>query len=436
MKRLRVIIIGGGVAGLTAAYCLGRAGHHVIVLERHKVISEIGAGIQVGPNMSRLLIRWGLGEKLSQLAVKPEFLTFHRYENGERLGHSWFGDQMAADHGAPYYHVHRADLIQMLYDLAKPYMDLKLGCRAVSVDPSHPSVQVEDGSKFHGDLIIGADGFRSMTRETIVPGRSQLKAVGDVAYRVLLPAELLLQDPALCELIKVPHIRCWMGPERHVVAYMVGGGKHYNVVLIAPDVDHANSTGSWIADGSLTELRALYTGWDWRVQKLLALATSCLKTKVAYMEPLPSWTHPSMKVVLVGDACHPMLPYRAQAAALAVEDCAVLGVLFSKITDVAEIPELLRAYQVLRAPRATSTLQASLLNRSIFHLDDGGEQESRDRSMKVSMEDAMDRTGARSSVHAGNANLWADKQRNQEQFDYDAESVADAWCKLRPKARL
>ena len=174
----------------------------------------------------------------------------------------------------------RADLIQLLHDLARPYMDLKLGCRVVSIDTSSACVYVE-GGKFQGDLIVGADGFRSLTRQTIAPDHLKVKSIGDVAYRVVLPVELVRQDETLADLLNVPHVMCWLGPGRHVISYTVvsssssfracapepqsqKGGTHYYIALMAPEADCIEAMESWVAEGSLSELRALYVGWDRR----------------------------------------------------------------------------------------------------------------------------------------------------------------------------
>ncbi|KAK7014080.1 hypothetical protein VNI00_019429 [Paramarasmius palmivorus] len=397
--RLRIIIVGGGIAGLAAAYCLGRAGHEVVVVESAPILKEIGAGIQLGPNMSRLLIRWGLADRLSEKAVKPQSLSFYRSPPK------------------------RKDLLHMLHDIAAPFMELKLGCRAISIDVDTTSVLLDSGHKLTGDLIIGADGNRSLVRNTIaMTFASQTKSMptGDMAYRAIIPLPLIINDPELRDLVEPPQVHCWMGPGRHVVGYCISAATEFNLVLVCPDTDM--SSDSWTQLGDAKEMRRSFQGWDFRIQKLLELVDSPLETKITLCDPPPKWS--VQQVVLVGDACHPMLPYRAQAAAMSIEDAAVLGGLFSSITTLQQIPFLLFGYEEIRRPRVLSTLRDTWENRHIFHLPDGPSQILRDISMRNGMIHALAKETHEGS---GNANLWADHQKNQEQYSFDGDRAVDDW---------
>ncbi|KAK7056302.1 hypothetical protein VNI00_002855 [Paramarasmius palmivorus] len=421
--RLRILIVGGGIAGLAAAYCLGRAGHEVVVLESSLTMKEIGAGIQLGPNMSRLLIRWGLADRLNEKAVKPHYLSFYRYDSGERIGFSWLGKKMETDHGAPYYHIHRRDLLHMLHDIATPFMELKLGCRVVAVNTETTTVLLDSGHELSGDLIIGADGNRSLVRKAVATGfadQPESLPTGDMAYRATIPLHLIIDDAELRALVSPPQIHCWMGPDRHIVGYCISAATEFNLVLICPDTDM--SSDSWTQSGNAEEMRRMFKGWDPRIQKLLQLVDSPLQTKI--MLCTPPTRSSFRRVVLIGDACHPMLPYRAQAAAMSIEDAAVLGRLFSSITDVRQISLLLYGYEEIRKPRILSTLRDTWSNRRIFHLPDGPDQILRDTSMRNGMMRAL---AKESHKGAGNANMWADHQKNQEQYSFDGDQAVDDW---------
>ncbi|KAJ3011670.1 hypothetical protein NUW54_g2099 [Trametes sanguinea] len=194
--RLHVLIVGCGMGGLAAAHCLGQAGHKVTLFESAAAIGEVGAGIQVTPNVSRLLRRWGVGDNLEAVAVRPEAIVLRRYETGERVAYTRWSD-MEDQYGSPYYHIHRADLHKLLFDLAAPFMTLRLKSTVVSVDPEAPSVTLASGEVVHGDLIVGADGVKSMIQRVVLGHTNPAEPTGDAVYRAIIPTEYLLNDPEL-----------------------------------------------------------------------------------------------------------------------------------------------------------------------------------------------------------------------------------------------
>jgi len=220
---LDVIVVGCGLGGLAAAFCLIQAGHRVTIIESSSVIGDIGAGIQVSPNCSRLLRRWGLGKHLDKIAVKPECLALRRYDTGETIGLTKWGDVMERDYGAPYYHIHRADFHKLLYDLVAPHVTILLGSLVVECDPGpvSPSVTLKSGKVVRGDLIVGADGVKSFIQQVVSGKPSPAEPTGDAAYRAIIPASLLMQDPELRELIEHPQMAGWMAPRRHLMAYPI-----------------------------------------------------------------------------------------------------------------------------------------------------------------------------------------------------------------------
>ncbi|TFY76881.1 hypothetical protein EWM64_g7132 [Hericium alpestre] len=457
--------MGCGLGGLAAAHCLGRAGHNVTILEQAEAIGEIGAGIQISPNVSRLFRRWGIGDRLDKMGIQPGAFAFHRYSTGERVGWSPLGEEMIKDHGEGYYHVHRADVHQMLYDLATPYMTVRLNARVMSIDPSIPTLTLQSGEVVSADMIIAADGVKSMIREVVVGGPDKPIPTGDAAYRAIIPTAELLKDPELAGFVENPEMNAWMGPNRHIMMYKIvrilfcrSCGRaltcfpkrptDWNMVMAHPDDE---AVESWTAEGDVSKLREDFKDFEPRVQKMLALVPRALNWRLMDREPLPKWVHDDGKVALLGDAIHPMLPYRAQGAAMAVsvppflisththqaqiEDAAVLGVFFARLTDRSQIGPILDAYQTIRFPRTSKTQLAARRNQRIFHYEDGPEQIARDNSMR----EAMLRVTGQSSEEAdntGNANQWADKKLNHEQFDYDAELEAELWWKENGQAVL
>ncbi|KDQ55785.1 hypothetical protein JAAARDRAFT_37206 [Jaapia argillacea MUCL 33604] len=424
---LNISIIGCGLGGLAAAFCLARAGHKVSIFESAPAIGEVGAGIQMTPNLTRLLIRWGCGDVLKACTVTPSAIALRRWKDGELVGWTRWGDDMENEHGAPYYHIHRADLHKLLFDLAVPHINLHLSSRVDSINPSlpSPSITLSTGQVIPTDLIIGADGVKSMIREVVVGGPDRPVATGDAAYRAIVSTDDMMKDETLKHLVDEQEMTGWMGPERHIMAYCIRAKKEYNLVMVHPD---DGSVESWTAEGSADKLRADFAGFEPRVEKLLKLVPSTLKWKLMDRAPLHKWVHDEGRVVLLGDACHPMLPYRAQGAAMAVEDGCILGNLFSRLSHPSQITPFLHAYERLRLPRTSATQASARLNQKIFHYPDGPEQQARDESMRKALRIAR---GEEKEVDDGKGsyNQWADKGKNREQFSYDADLEAERWWK-------
>ncbi|KAH9996384.1 FAD/NAD-P-binding domain-containing protein [Russula compacta] len=410
---LNIVVVGAGIAGLAATYTLAHAGHRVTLLDL--------------PNATRLLLRWGLGPALEATAVEPTAIVFRRYDTGTRVGYTRWGARMAHEHGAPYYHIHRADYHAMLLRLARaaPGVRIRLGAavRAVQPDPAvagGPSVTLASGEVVCADLIVAADGVKSTLQKAVTGLDDRATPTGDAAYRAVVGTDLMLQDPELRPFVETPEMTAWMAPGRHLMAYCIRAKKEYNLVLLHPD---DGSVESWTEEGSGDKMRADFADFEPRVQKLLSFVKSTLKWRLMDRKPLPTWVHPKGRLVLLGDACHPMLPYRAQGAAIAVEDAAVIGALFSYVSSLAQVPALLRAYQDLRLPRATATQESSRLNQKIFHLPDGREQRVRDEAMRAAM--AAELEGK--PIPDGNPNQWADRTKSQIQFGYDAYAEVELW---------
>lgn len=225
---LHILIVGCGLGGLAAAHCLAQAGHRITILESATAIGEVGAGIQVSPNVSRLLRRWGLGKALEDIAVRPEAIALRRYNTGELVGWTKWAEKME-EFGAPYYHIHRADFHKLLYDLAAPNVTLKLKSTVVSVNPDPPSasnpegpsVTLSDGTVIHGDLVIGADGVKSYIQQVVLGRVNPARPTGDAAYRAIIPTSEMLKDPELRPLLENPEMTGWMAPGRHLMAYCI-----------------------------------------------------------------------------------------------------------------------------------------------------------------------------------------------------------------------
>jgi salicylate hydroxylase len=375
---LRVAIIGGGIGGLSAALALLREGLDVHVYEQAARFGEIGAGIQISPNASRLLYRYGLAEAMNHYAVRPRAVHQKRWDDARTLQRAVLGPEVEARFGAPYFHFHRGDLAALLAG-AMPPERTHAGHRLVDLEESGERVvaRFDNGASAKADLLIGADGIHSRVRHQVF-GPEKPRFTGCVAWRGLVPAERI----AHLDIEVASHN--WMGPGAHCVHYWVSAGRFMNVVCV---VEHGAWTSeSWTDKGRVEDVLALYQGWHPTVRGLISAFPETFIWALHDRLPLPRWSQG--RVTLLGDACHPMLPMMAQGAAQAIEDGAALAALLKAMPD--DVPAALRRYEEVRKPRATRLQEASAANRFRFHLPDGPDQQKRDHAMAISGDRSFD----------------------------------------------
>lgn len=380
---LNIIICGAGLGGLGAAIALARKGHTVSVYEAARGLSEVGAGIQIPPNASRILKDYGLESEFLEKVVWPQHFAFRRYATGELLGATPLHPHLTDRYGHPYWLIHRADYQRLLFDAAEAQgAMIHLNSGIISVDQSTPSVTLKDGRILKADLIVGADGIRSRTRKAVL-GSKDVEPISssNCSYRATVPVEVMSADPEIAHLMTDINANCWIGPGHHCMAYPIRQGAMYNLVLSHPA---GNATaGMWNEPGDLEEMKKHYADFDPVVRRVLSKVESCLNWKVADLPSLPSWVSDSGKVVLIGDAAHAMTPFLAQGAAQAIEDGAVLGECLARVESRCNIPNVLRAYEAIRKPRAERVQQGSRETSAIWHLKDGPDQQRRDTAFSL-----------------------------------------------------
>ncbi|KAL4817477.1 hypothetical protein BDW67DRAFT_174679 [Aspergillus spinulosporus] len=413
---LEVVIVGQnlglGIGGMATALTLGLRGHHITILESAPKLMEVGAGIQVSPNMLRLFDRWGVSPLIHAKGVALEHIHVRRWQDGSLLGtmpvNKTYGQQVV---------VHRADLHNALIEkaLELPNVELRVNSHVATVDFESTSVVLVNGTVVRADVIVAADGIKSIIRDQLLgEGASQAIPTGDAAYRIMLTKAEMESDPELKRLVEVPEATRWLGPERHLIAYPVRNHELFNIVLVHPDRHGVEE--SWTTRGSKQKMVDDYAGWDPIVMKLIDLVSDdeVLEWKLCLHPPLKTWIRGS--VAMIGDACHPMLPYVAQGAAQAVEDAAALGMLLTNITSKTEIPLALQAYEKSRKERAETVQQSGSTNRITLHFPDGPEQEARDKQVRASLKGGS------------NPDKWSDRQTQEFLWGWDAEKAAmDTW---------
>ncbi|WEW58589.1 2-polyprenyl-6-methoxyphenol hydroxylase [Emydomyces testavorans] len=411
-NRFRILIIGGGLGGLGAAICLSRKGHSVTVIEAANKLVEVGAGIHIPPNSTRVLDSYGLTEKFHEKAVWPKSLVFRRYCTGEVIGSTPFRHVLEKKYGFPYWLVHRADYQQILVDAVKESgAKIMLGAQVEYVDEQTPAAVLADGRRFTADLIIGADGIRSKTRRAVIREKEiEANDTPNCVFRVTVPAEVMNADDEVKHLMIDEDSNGWIGHQRSIMAYPIRQGTIYNLVLCYPG---KASVGKWNEPGDPDEMRAYYGNFEPTIKKVLAKVKSCLKWKLAELPPLPSWVSPNGKVVLIGDAAHAMVPYLGQCidqlkqddkgAAMAIEDGAALGECLDRARSTWDIPKVLHAFEAIRKPRCERVQAVARENEHIWHLPDGPQQVARDRVMKQKAEEVKKET-------SWNPNRWSDEE--------------------------
>uniref|UniRef100_L2G0S0 FAD binding domain protein n=1 Tax=Colletotrichum fructicola (strain Nara gc5) TaxID=1213859 RepID=L2G0S0_COLFN len=342
--QLEIIVVGAGLSGLATAVAAALSGHKVTVFESAKELLEVGAGLQVTPNSTRILQKWGLPDRLWKSASEPNTLVVHRYSGSVLAKEENFNKNIRAKYQAPFIDLHRVDLQLSLYERAKELgVRFALGEKVDSIDFDLPELTTQSGVKARADLIVAADG---------------------------------LCDPELKAWIENPQVHFWVGPGTHCVGYSMRAEKMYNLVVLAPD---DLPTGVSRQAGDVDELRQRFEGWDPILRKFLDAVDSVEKWKLMHREEMASWVSDKSNFVFVGDACHPMLPYLAQGANSAVEDGAVLGLLLGHLTSKSQLPTALRLYEKLRKARGEAIVRETFKQRHDFHMPDGPEQEARDK---------------------------------------------------------
>lgn len=350
------LIAGGGIAGVAAALGFARAGWDALIFEQAPALGEVGAGLQLSPNACKVLDRLGVLPDIFARANGPEAAEMRDGVTGELIYRAALGADAEARWGAPYLHIHRADLLDVLAGSASEAgVGLELGKAAVGAlsRPDSAALHLRDGTVREGDLVVGADGIRSALRAAISPAEEP-RFTGQVAWRGLVPSEALPDGEV------APAVTVWVGPGRHLVAYPVRGGRLVNFIAVLERAEWADE--GWSVPGDPDELRAAFAGWTAPVGALLAAVRDCFLWGLFDRPEQVRWTRD--RVALVGDAAHPILPFLAQGAAMALEDGAAL---LRHVARAPGIPEALAAYEKERWPRVTRVLQRSRANGRLFH---------------------------------------------------------------------
>ncbi len=370
---LEVVIVGGGIGGMTAALALSQAGVSVRLYEQAPQFSEIGAGIMLTPNATRVLIHLGVGAALAANAIRPPASIYRRYDNAELVGEAPLADVIEKKYGAPYFHIHRTDLLDLLAGAVRSQSNAQLFTNHRATECRHETgkatVNFANGATDSADLLLACDGVHSTLRANVLTS-AQPRFRGQVAWRGLVPADGL---PAS---VTTESSVVWIGPDRHIVQYAVRNGSLVNYVAIAAK-DEWEEDG-WNRPSTISEVTDEFEGWHDDVVALLRAtpADALYKWGLFDRDPLDCWVFG--RVALLGDAAHPMLPFMAQGSAMAMEDAMII----TRCLDAADsVESALSDYQATRLGRTAQIITRSRGQTNLYQKLTGNKAEQRAQSL-------------------------------------------------------
>jgi salicylate hydroxylase len=384
-----MIIVGGGIGGLAAALACGQAGARPQVLERAATFSEVGAGIQMGPNVTRTLHAWGLAEDLQEIGFVPRKLDAKDIQTGQIIGTLRLGQRSLDTYGAPYFTVHRADLHRVLLKkiMSSGQAELRLDSEVQGLQQNADGIQIS-GTNLPASLtepsqsaaMVVADGLWSKTRQFVVPPTAP-RVTGLLAYRALVPMQ------SIPEKLRLQDVNVWVGPRVHAVLYPVKCGEYLNLVVVVQGPPPA-SLDDWDHAGNKQDLEAAMGPIHADLRKLLEAVPAWRLWPLCDRPPIKG-PHEMAKgrIALLGDAAHPMRPFLAQGAGMAIEDAAELARSWAR-ADL-QVEDRLQMYAQARWARNAKVQQRSIRNGQIFHLQ-GPLRWGRNAAMKLMGEPLMD----------------------------------------------
>jgi len=357
-KTLKVIIAGGGIGGAAAALALLRKGFDVEVYEQAAELGEVGAGVQISPNGSRALDYLGVFKQLEKVSCAPEKKEFRLWNSGDSWPMFDLGEIAIEKYGYPYLTVYRPDLLDTLVNAAREIKPdvFHLGQPVVDIqqDAQSATLILQDGSSATGDILIGADGIKSTIRRQLW-GPDVPKFSGMMAWRAVIPMQNLPSH------MQVMVGSTWIGPGQHLVNYPLRDGKLMNMVGTVERPDW--KVESWTVEGTTEECLNDYSGWHEDVQSLIKSAPKLLKWAFGERVPMKKWS--KNRISLMGDACHPTLPFLAQGAVMAIEDAVVLSRCLEQYHSNPETALLV--YEQSRTERTCKTVTEARKNTDRFH---------------------------------------------------------------------
>ncbi|OCH90236.1 FAD/NAD-P-binding domain-containing protein, partial [Obba rivulosa] len=424
---IHFVILGGGIAGLSGAIALRRAGHAVTLLDEGETFDEtpLGAGCRIPPSITKVLYRWGMETQMTEFAIQSRSIVYSRceYDSGSVVsGHEW-EEEVMNQTGGGHLLAHYADVRKMLYDAA-----VELGTKirtsakisSVSLDISKPSVTLESGDVIEADIIVGADGHSGPTRAAVLADKDSAQYMNSIMYNSVIPAEDILADPELAEFVQQKGtVFTWYSEDYGVMGFQIqrrDGREEFALQVYAPSTVDEGITRR---PADTAELLEALKGAEPRLQKLAALASFVARVPVVHRPHLEDWVHRGGKLIVIGQAAHPLLPGSLYTPTMAAGDAMVLGRIFSYLHRPEQTQSFLSATQELRQRRVAEVQNVAQNNIFAMALPPGvsDTQDHRARARSVASVEALT-----------NSNTTPMKQQAvKDMFAYDPEEDADDW---------
>lgn len=381
---LKITVIGGGMAGLSAAIALSNINpnHQITVLESNPSLSELGAGLQLFANSTRILHKWGLTPAMEKVAFQSAHLSIRRWEDNTELTFNMNNPSSTWLYGWPQWQVYRPDLQQALFEKVKQLSNVSvLFAKSVrSVDHETGTVYTAEGDHFEADLTVAADGIWSRARRCLPASKDvSPTAYREHNYRAVIPRSRMLSNPITASFIASPEAKLWVGPNAFVLGYTVASKELYNLVIGVPRPSEGVPVGSWNHPANLETMRGLVSDWCEEVRALASLVQDdCVSWTLGEVPPIPSYVGTSGRVALIGDAAHALLPHAAQGAGMAIEDAASLAEFLENVRSTEDLSKVMNAWSQFRQARVDHLRNISHGTASDMTLPDGELQVSRD----------------------------------------------------------
>jgi salicylate hydroxylase len=347
IRTKRVAVLGGGIGGMTAAAAFHQRGFEVAVYERASTLSEVGFGLQLGPNAVKVARAIGILDELVKFAVEPTAMVSVTWDEARLRFRNPYEGVMRRRFDAPYMMAHRPDLHQALIrKVPASAVHLDKTCISVANTPQGATATFADGTSIEADAIIGADGIHSVVRNQLF-GESAARFTKQICWRAMVPMQYAPTDVGPDGSVRLENSDYvgWIGPTGHVICYPVRGGEFMNI--FAGRVSEEWADESWAVSSSVDEMMQAYAGWNEKLLGMFSHIESCYRWGIYDREPLATWV--DGRIGLVGDAAHPMMPTLAQGAAQAMEDGLAVARLLGDHRD--DLVAGLKAYDSERQPR-------------------------------------------------------------------------------------
>ncbi|KAJ6028455.1 hypothetical protein N7540_004031 [Penicillium herquei] len=384
----KITIIGAGIAGLSAALALSDINnkHEITVLESNASLSEFGAGVQLYPNSTRLLHKWGVTPSLEKVAFKSSRMSVRRWQDNSELVSIMNNPVSTWLYGSPQWQIYRPDLQQVLFACAKerPNVSVLFGKSMVSVDHETGTVNLSDGDIIEADLTVAADGIWSRARRCLPATKNVVPTpYREHVYRAVISRSRMLSNPITAPLMSSLEAKSWLGPGACVLGYTVASESLYNVAISVPRPSGV-PLGSWNQPGDVEIMRGLVSEWCEEVRELASLVQDgeCASWTLGEVRAIHSYVSVSGRVALIGDAAHALLPHAGQGAGMAMEDAASIAEFLDHSKSRHDLADVMNAWSRFRQARVEHLRDISHGNASDMTLEDGQLQIARDEKWR------------------------------------------------------